>query len=219
MADTVSVNIKPGGLSQKFEVDLWYQLFESLNGICLKLDSDGGVPLTTYTANIITAIANGKIENSKGGSQLYFLAEENHLSITPRGITNAARLQAIYQFFNMLETLTEQLDTDVLTDSTYEALCYTAIMTQMVEDPKGNILGNLDTDTGFYFKPGGTMNEKQLVQFFYNAVLAIETLTEQLDADGTVTDITYESLWFTAIILTRVEDGKGNVVGNTYPQN
>lgn len=221
MAD-INPQIKPGGLTQKFEVMLWYQLFNSLYTLCVKLDDDATVPLTTYEANVITAIANGRIEDGKGNSLQHFLTEENFFSITPRGITPAARLQAIYQFFNMLETLTKQLDTDGITTSDYEALCYTAIMTQMVEDTKGNILGNLDTDTAFYFRPGGGKNDKQLIQFFYNAVNAIETLTEKLDVDAATTpptDTDYEALCFTATILMTVMDGKDNIVGNTYPMN
>ena len=211
-------NIKPGGLTQKWEVRLFYQLFASLQGVCTKLDNDGGVPLTTYLANVFTALFNARILDGKGNTVFNFAAEENFYESSPSGITPAARLQLIFHFFNMLETLTEQLDTDTLGDSTYEALCYTAIMTQMVENTKGTILGNLDTDIGFYFRPGGGKNDNQLVEFFYNAVNAIETLTEQLDLDGTVTDTTYESLWFTAVILTRVENGAGNVVGNTYTE-
>ena len=214
-------NIKPGGLTQKWEVRLWYQLFASLQGICAKLDADATVPLTTYVANVFTALFNARIEDGKGNTVFNFAAEENFYSTFPNGITPAARLQLIFQFFNMLETLTEQLDTDTITTSDYEALVYTAIMTQMVENTKGTILGNLDTDIGFYFRPGGGKNDNQLVEFFYNAVNAIETLTEKLDVDALTTpptDTDHEALWFTAVILTRVENGAGNVVGNTYTE-
>jgi hypothetical protein len=213
-------NITPTGLTNKHEVTLWYQLFRSLFVICDKLDDDATVALTTYEANVITALMNVSIDDGLGNSIMNHAAEENFYVVMPHSINDAARLQMIFQFFNMLETLTEQLDADNITTSTYEALCYTAIMLQMVENTKGTILGNLDTDIGFYFRPGG-VPKNQLVQFFYNAVTAIETLTEKLDTDaGTTppTDDDYEALAFTAVILTRVEDGKGNVVGNTYPQ-
>ena len=213
-------NISPTGLTQKHEVTLWYQLFASLKAICVKLDDDATVPLTTYEANVVTALFNASIDDGLGNSIMNHAAEENFYTVMPLGITDAARLQLIFQFFNMLETLTEQLDADTITTSDYEALCYTAIMLQMVEDTKGNILGNLDTDIGFYFRSGG-VPKYQLVQFFYNAVLALETLTEKLDVDaGTTppTDTNYEALTYTAIVLTRVEDGKGNFVGNSYPQ-
>jgi hypothetical protein len=58
-------------------------------------------------------------------------------------------------------------------------------------------------------------NQDQLIDLLYQIVNAIETLTEQLDADGTVTDTNYEALWFTATVTMRVENSQGNVVGNT----
>lgn len=209
---SIYADIKPSGLVQHREVDLMCQLARSLQGICQKLDADGGVPLTTYEANCITAIFNLAIRDSKNNYFHNFASEENFMKADPTGIDDKFRLEFLYQFFNSLETLTEQLDTDALTGSNFEALCYTAIMTQMVENQKGAILGN---GNGFYFRPGGVMNQKQLVEFYYNAVNAIETLTEKLDLDGTVTDVNYEALWFTAVILTRVENGAGNVVGNS----
>ena len=219
-------NITPTGLTNKHEVTLWYQLFRSLQVICLKLDLDATVPLTTYNANVITALLNVRIEDGLGNAIQNFVAEENFYTVMPHSINNAARLQMIFQFFNMLETLTEQLDVDTITTSTYEALCYTATMLQLVENTKGTILGNLVSestsyvDTNFYFRPGG-IPKANLVQFFFNAVNSIETLTEKLDTDALTTpptDTDYEALGFTAIILTRIEDGKGNFVGNTYPQ-
>ncbi len=215
-------NISPTGLTQKHEVTLWYQLFRSLQVICLKLDLDATVTLTTYNANVVTALMNVGIDDGLGNSIMNFATEENFYRVNPTGINDAARLQMIFQFFNMLETLTEQLDGDNVTDTDYEALCYTAIMLQMVENTKGTILGNLatDTDLHFYFRPGG-VPKNQLIEFFYMAVNSIETLTEKLDADAAAappTDTDYEALGFTAVILTRVENGAGNVVGNTYPQ-
>lgn len=203
-------DISPGGLTMDREVDLWYQLFYSIAGICAKLDADAGVPLTTYMDNVVVAIANGSLTNSAGASIANFVSQENFYQVSPIGIDDTARLHLIYQFTNMLETLTEQLDTDGLTDSDYEALCYTALILHRVEDTKGNILGN---GTAYYFRPGG-IDKGQLIEWFYNAVNAIETLTEKLDLDGTVTDANYEALWFTATVLTRVQNGDGNVVGN-----
>jgi hypothetical protein len=58
-------------------------------------------------------------------------------------------------------------------------------------------------------------NQDQLIDLLYQIVNAIETLTEQLDADGTVTDTNYEALWFTAKVTMHVQNSQGNVVGNT----
>ena len=54
----------------------------------------------------------------------------------------------------------------------------------------------------------------QLIDLLYNMVDAIETLTEQLDADGTVTDTNYEALWYTANVTVKIESSEGNLLGN-----
>jgi len=157
-------------------------------------------------------LINTVITDSKGNRTGLQSNAENFYSISPTGITDAARLQLLYNFFNALETLCEQLDADTgVADTDYEANCYTALLLHKVEDTKGNILGN---GTTFYFRPGGVFNQKELVECYYNIVDAIETLTEQLDADGTVTDTNYEALWFTATILLKVKNGEGSIVGN-----
>lgn len=207
----VNPNIKPTGLKYKDEVDLWYMIVSSLAGICAKLDADAGVTDTTYLANCYTAIINTVIRDSKDNLTGQLVAEENFYNVSPSGITDAARLQLLYNTFNALETLCEQLDLDAgVTDTTHEALCYTAILLHMVEDTKGNILGN---GNSFYFRPGGIFNQKEYVDCLYNIVNALETLTEQLDAGGGVTDTDYEALWFTATILLMIEDSKGNQIG------
>jgi len=128
------------------------------------------------------------------------------------GISDHDLNECLYQIFDMFETLTEALDTDALTDSTYEALCYTALWTWKIENRKGSTLGNGNT---YFFRPGGMHNQDQLIDLLYQIVNAIETLTEKLDADGTVTDTDYEALWFTATVTMRVQNSQGNVVGNT----
>ena len=208
----IEAQIKPTGMSQRNLVDLLYMIVYSIQGICAKLDDDGGVPLETYEANVLTAIFNGSIEDSRGNLIMNRVSakDDRFFIITPTGLDNKALLECLYQVFDMMETLTEQLDTDVLTDSTYEALCYTALYVWIIENCKGDQLGN---GTEFYFR-AASENRKELVNLLYAIVNSIETLTEQLDLDGTVTDITYESLWFTATILMRVENSQGNVVGN-----
>jgi hypothetical protein len=210
----IEAQIKPGGISQRNLVDLLYMIISSLKGICTKLDDDGGVPLETYEANVYTAIFNGYLEDSRGNKLINRVstADDRFCYIRPDGISEKDLLEILYQIFDMFETLTEQLDTDTLTDSTYEALCYTALFTWIVENCKGSQLGN---GTVYYFRPGGTFNQLQLIDLLYQVVNATETLTEQLDADGTVTDTDYESLWFTANLTMRVENSQGNVVGNT----
>ena len=209
----IEAQIKPTGMSRRNLVDLLYMIVTAIQGICQKLDDDGGVTLTTYETNVFTAIFSGSIEDSRGNYIMNRVstADDRFFIITPTGIDDRALLECLYQIFDMMETLTEQCDTDALGDSTYEALCYTALYTWIVENVKGSQLGN---GTVFYFRPGGVFVQKELVDLLYQIVNSIETLTEQLDADGTVTDTDYEALWFTATILMRVENSAGSVVGN-----
>jgi hypothetical protein len=212
--------IKPGGLSQRNLVDLLYMIVAAIKGICAKLDDDGGVTATTYESSAFTAIFNGYIEDSRGNSIMNrandgsgtYVTDERFFIITPMGISDHDLNECLYQIFDMFETLTEALDTDALTDSTYEALCYTALWTWKIENRKGSTLGNGNT---YFFRPGGMHNQDQLIDLLYQIVNAIETLTEQLDADGTVTDTNYEALWFTAKVTMHVQNSQGNVVGNT----
>lgn len=209
----IEAQIKPTGMSQRNLVDLLYALVYSFKNLCAKMDDDGGVTLTTYEANCYTAIFNGYIENSQGSSIMNRVstADDRFFIITPTGLTNGALVEFLYQWFDMMETLTEQCDTDGLGDSNYEALCYTALYLWNVENCKGAMLGN---GTTFYFR-NGSENRKELVDLLYAIVDSWETLAEKLDADGTVTDTNYEALWFTATILMRVQNSMGNVVGNT----
>lgn len=215
MAAKACADIKPNGLSQKDLVDLLYDIISSLRGICLKLDSDAGVPLTTYTANCITALFNAVITDSAGNTLNLARAQSSTLEPTviigPTGMGSSDLLNIMYQITNALETLTEQLDTDILTDSDYEALCYTAKILYIVENIRGNSLGN---GTTYYFRPGGVMNNDKLIDWFYMVLDAIHTIAAKLDADGTVTDVNYNALWYTANVLLTVENSAGNKLGN-----
>ena len=210
MADVHS-DISPTRLSQANLVDALYDIIASIAGICTKLDSDAGVPLTTYLANCYTAIFNVIVEDSGGNRTGLRSSDENCHVITPIGISYQSLHGAIYDITNSIETLTEQLDTDVLTDSNYESLCFTALMTQKVANMKGTQIGN---GTSWYWKPYGAWDDKEIVEFLYNAYNVIETLTEKLDLDGTVTDTNYEALWFTATCTLKVENAAGSQVGN-----
>lgn len=198
-------NIRPTGMKQGDMVDALYQIVASIAGLCAKLDANANVPLNTYLANCYTAIFNVIIEDQKGNRTGQRLADQNFCIITPTGVSDKAMIELIYQIFNSLETLTEQLDADVLTDSNYEALCYTATMLQMVTNQLGQTLGN---DSGFYFNPGGVMNQAQIVEFLYNTIYSISLLTAKLDADATVNEATHTSLWYTPIFTTSVENKK-----------
>ncbi len=210
-------DIKPGGLNQKELISLVVMLLRSLQGIAAKLDDDGGVTDQDYEANAITALINLSTQDHFGNRFSNAAAAssslEDHHVLEPAGYSAPALLAFLYQFTNAFETLCEQLDGDGgITAVTWEANCYTAKFLHIVENERGNQLGN---GTAYYFRPGGVFPQDELVDWFYNAIDAIETLTEQLDGDGDVADGNYETLWFTAIILMRVENSQGSVVGNT----
>lgn len=210
-------DIKPNGLNQKELVSLIVMLLRSLQGTCAKLDLDSAVSGTTFEANVITALINlsavDHFGNRFSNAAAMSSALEEHHILEPTGESAPALLAFLYQFTNAFETLCEQLDGDGgVADTNYEELCYTALFLHIIENEKGNQLGN---GTAYYFRPGGVTPQDQVVEWLYNAVNAIETLTEKLDLDGTVNDTNYEALWFTAIILMRIENGQGNVVGNT----
>jgi len=208
----LEAQIKPSGVSKRNLVDCFYAVVSSIQGICRKLDDDGGVPLTTYEANVITALFNGKIENSRGDVVMNAISgkEDTFFIMSPTGINNRSIIQGIYQIFDMMETLCEQLDTDTLTDSNYETLVYTAHYLWTVFNEAGSSVG---ASTSQRITPMGIDN-LQLVDILYAFVHSIHTLTDKLDDDGTVTDTDYEALWDTANILMQVEDSKGNIAGN-----
>jgi len=207
----VHSDIKPSGLNQKELVNLLGMLTYSLEGVCTKLDADAGVPLTTYLANCYTAIINTIIEDCAGNRRGQYAAEHLFREVSPGGIDDAAFLEWLYNYFNAIETLTEQLDADALTGSDYESLVYTAYFLGIIENQDGNSLGN---GTTFYFRPGGVFNQKELVDLLYNIVKAWDVLLTKLDADGTVTDTTYKALWYTATILLKVANSQDDVTGN-----
>lgn len=205
----IHADIKPSGFNQRDEVDLLTSLVRSIYGVCVKLDADN-IAGSTYTALCYTAIFTGVLEDSKG-NRTGLVGDYN---ISPIGISDAGRLQCLYEILNALETLTEQVDADNATTSTYEALCYTAKILYLVEDSKGNTLGN---GTAYRFRPGGLFNQREYVELLFQIVDAWETLLEKLDTDAVPDDTTYEALWFTATILLRIENKAGSVVGNTNP--
>jgi hypothetical protein len=222
--------IKPNGVMDKYIIDLMYMLQQSMYGLCLKLDNDGGVPLTTYVANCYTAPFHVRVFDYRGNMTTN-VTTLDHIVTPVGGLSDAALIEWIYDWINAFETLTEQLDTDVLTDSTYESLGYYAcILPYMFESGRygqTTILGNDNTSGGFSATPDayapwfatkigpiGRPNDKVLCDLFYDMLNAWETMTEQLDGDGTVTDTNYEALWYTATVLMKVENCQGNVLGN-----
>lgn len=207
----IHADIKPGGLNQREEIQLLAMLTHSLEGLCQQLDDDTGsaVALDDYEDNCYIAMINTIIEDCVGNRRGQYRAEHLFYEMGPGGITDAARLEWLYNYFNAIETLTEQLNADNFTLGTYEALTYTAYFLGVIENQDGNSLGN---GTAFYFRPGG-FNDREYIELLYNMVKAWQILCAMLTTD-TNADNTYTALWYTATILLRVENAAGDVIGN-----
>lgn len=205
--------VRATGFTRMQEVELWYALHKSLQVLCAQLDADGGVTDTDYEALCWTAIINCKISNSQGNTVGVKSSDLGFYTLAPTGLPSDARHWLMYNFVNAWETLCEKLDADAgITDTDYEANCYTATLPYVVKDPKG--VTDLGNGTVFYFGQGGMSSRKYLIEWFYGALNSLETLTEQLDADGGVTDTDYEANTYTAYCTVRVENSAGSVIGN-----
>ena len=206
----VNADIKPNGLNQRDLVDLMYQLTSSLVGIAAKIDADE--VSTDYTA-AVNALLNCQVEDSQGNAVRKAGTESSTVgpfySITPSGLTNEALLEWMYQWTAAWRALCAATDAGGAALSTYVANAYTAIMTDRIVNRRGETTGS---GTDFTFnavdKRGG-----QLVDWLYDAVDAVETFTEQLDGEGTMS-VNYEALWFTNNITLTVQNSAGNSVGN-----
>lgn len=215
MTAKTCADIKPTGLNQKDLVDLMYDLTASLRGVAIKLDVDDAV-VSTYVSGGITAVFNCAIKDSAGNYlDLTQSGESSTVAptyiITPYGLTEEALLEWMYQWVYGLNVLCETLDASAgVALTTFKANCYTAIMTDKIINRRGQSIGS-GTDYTFNAvdKRGG-----KLVEWLYDAVNAVETFTEQLDVDGTLTDTNYEALWFTAQVPLTVENSAGSRVGN-----
>lgn len=134
-----------------------------------------------------------------------------HADIRPNGLSQKDLVDLLYMLTASLTGLCQKLDSDSgVADTDYNANCYTALMTILVEDSLANRAGN----TGDYIITPTGITSEALLEWLYDYTNAIETLTEQLDADGTVNDTDYEANCFTALITKVIEDQKGNQVGN-----
>jgi len=215
MAAKPCADIKPTGLTQKHLVDLLYMIVTSIRGIAAKLDSDGAVTDTDYNDNI-DAVMNLIIESSTGGRVQVLNTESTTLPgvirCVPVGFDRAKFTDLLYMLFDAWETLCEQLDADTNppTSTDYEADAYTAKFLGLVENSKGNTLGN---GTTFTFRLGA-FPQKQIVDLLYNILDGIKAFCQQADTDAAPTDSDYESLWFTTNITLTVENSTGDRIGN-----
>ena len=130
--------ISPNGLTNEALLEWMYQWVASLYAMCVLLDGSPVAALTTYVANVYTAIMTDRIVNRRGetaGSGTDFTFN----SVDKDG---GQFVDWLYDAVNAIETLTEQLDTDGLGDTDYEALWFTNNIPLTVENSAGNRVGN-----------------------------------------------------------------------------
>jgi hypothetical protein len=232
------VEIHPGGVSDKYLIDLMCMLQRSMYGLCAKLDAEAA-GLDTYVANCYTAIFH-HVLTDYAGNRTADPTNVDYIISPMSGLPPGALTQWCFDYANALETLTEQLDGDALItdDNDYEDNCYHAIVfPYQFESKDGTIIGNDNSSGGFSSTPAaggwgdgaepyimvkigptGKPSDRVLADLFYDFINAWETLCEQIDADATAgappADTDYEALWYTATVLMRVANSSGNVLGN-----
>lgn len=216
MAAKICADIKAVGWRQYDLVNLLYALTYSLQGLCDKLDADDAA-VTTYASGCFDAVFNCSIRNYKDDKVENYLNESSTIlpykQISVVGLNDKQLIDWMYEWVYCLYLICVKLDASAgVNDTTYTANAYTAILTQRIENSKGNITG---AGTGFTFRPAaGVLNQKEFIDFLYNAAYALHILTAQLDADATLTDTDYEALWYTATITLTIENSAGSRIGN-----
>lgn len=141
--------------------------------------------------------------------------------IKPNGMTQRNLVDVLYMIVASIKGICAKLDLDDNTDNTYVATSFTAIFNGSIQDSRGNIIQNrvaptLTTnkdDRFFIITPTG-LTDGALLECLYQIFDMIETLTEQCDADNLTTS-NYESLIYTALYLWRIENVKGEMLGNS----
>ena len=144
-----------------------------------------------------------------------------HPDIKPGGMSQKDLVDLMYMIVSSIKGICAKLDDDGgVADTNYEALCYTALLSFIITDSKGNRTGAHATESstipaGRIISPVG-IGDAELADLLYQITNMWETMCEKLDADGTVNDTDYEANCFTATWLFRVEDSKGNLLGPSH---
>jgi len=135
--------IGPGRIDDASLNAALYQIVLSIKTLCTQLDTEA-VSFTNYLATAYTAIFTPqRIEDGKGN----FVGVGTGFTFKPGGMFNQKHLVEIlykcFQSINLIcaDNTTTGLDGDSYTDTDYNALCYTAICTLMIENGAGSRLG------------------------------------------------------------------------------
>jgi hypothetical protein len=215
MTAKICADIKPTGIRQRDLVDLMYQMAASLEGLCDKLDADDAA-VTTYASGCIDAVMNCTIEDSQGNRYYNYLAETSdilpHRIVSGLGVGPKDLIDWMYEWTYTFYLMCVKLDASAgVNDVDYTSLCYTPYLLERIVNGKDDSIG---VGTDYTFSPTGVYNEKQLIDWLYHALFALDTLAAKLDDDVTLTDTDYESLWYTNTILLTVENSSGDRIGN-----
>jgi hypothetical protein len=209
----IFADIKPTGFGQKELVRLLRYCFAALEGIAAKLDNDDNAD-DTYEADL-NLIHSVIITDDLGNYYHNVAAESSSLGppalIGPYGVSDAALLDILYQLHYCFNDMMVRADADDLTTGDYEALLWTAIIAHRIENRYGAQIG---VGYAYTFRPGGVTDQKELVELLFNFLTALTTFSAKLDTDAVPANTNYAELW-TDVILLRIENGAGSVVGAT----
>jgi hypothetical protein len=209
----IHADIRPTGLDQKYLVRLLRYFFAALEGVAAKLDDDDNTD-NTYEATF-NAIHNCIIEDDIGNRYQNVVSESSSLGppaiIGPKGVSDAALLDILYQLHIGFFTMVTQADADDLTTSTYVATCWTGKIVHRFVNRFGAMTG---LGTVYYFRPGGVTDQKELVDALYNYFYYWDTFCDKLDTDAKPAGVNYASLWSDTILL-RILNSAGNTIGFT----
>lgn len=138
-----------------------------------------------------------------------------HPDITPRGLNQKDLINLLYMIVSSIQGICAVLDADDgVALTTYEANAYTAIFNTIIEDTRGNRTGLYRADKNFYsISPYGE-SDPAMLELAYEIYNSINTLTAQLDLDGTLSDTDYNDNVYVAKCIHMITDQSGNTLGN-----
>jgi hypothetical protein len=182
-------------------------------GAAAQLDLDDNTDATFLAT--FDAIHNCIIEDHLGNRYQNVVSESSSIGppaiIGPKGVSDAALMDILYQLHFCFYTMLAQADADDWTTSAYVASMWTGKIVHRFINRFGTMTG---LGSVYYFRPGGVTDQKQLVEALYNFLYYWIAFLTQTDADAKPAGVTYLSLWGTTIKV-RIENAAGSVIGAT----
>ena len=209
--------ITPTRLNQGDEVDLMYGIMDSLRIGCGLLDADASITDVNYEALCYSAAYdNLQVTKQAGGNILgdRGTVDQYGYYITPRGISQAARLEWLYDTLYALNTLTAKIDADANPPSTvtYNTDYFVGRITKSVENQRGVLAG--PTTRTFLFSPKGVYNLYTLVDMYWDIVYCLQGIWALCTSDAAPATATYTALAYTAVVKPTIQNSQGTTLGN-----